>query len=151
MQQGVGRGAGAPGRGNFGGFRVGYANSPRPATCYKCGGPNHFARDCQAQAMKCYACGKLVYSEFFGRDSTHTLTASFRATSLAIVLRLMGGPLILLARPVIVVVKLVTSLVTVLRLNSRTAKLQHLLLLRPQPLLLRVLLQPQLLRLPQPQ
>lgn len=21
-------------------------------------GPNHFARDCQAQAMKCYACGK---------------------------------------------------------------------------------------------
>jgi len=23
------------------------------------GGPNHYARDCQAQAMKCYACGKL--------------------------------------------------------------------------------------------
>lgn len=22
-------------------------------------GPNHYARDCQAQAMKCYACGKL--------------------------------------------------------------------------------------------
>jgi len=21
-------------------------------------GPNHYARDCQAQAMKCYACGK---------------------------------------------------------------------------------------------
>ena len=32
----------------------------RAATCYKCGGPNHYARDCQAQAMKCYACGKLV-------------------------------------------------------------------------------------------
>jgi hypothetical protein len=32
---------------------------PRAATCYKCGGPNHYARDCQAQSMKCYACGKL--------------------------------------------------------------------------------------------
>lgn len=35
--------------------------------CYKCGGPNHYARDCQAQAMKCYACGKLGH---ISRDCT---------------------------------------------------------------------------------
>lgn len=56
----VGRGAGAPRGGFSGGYRGGYGGYPRAATCYKCGGPNHFARDCQAQAMKCYACGKLV-------------------------------------------------------------------------------------------
>ncbi|KAK3065972.1 hypothetical protein LTS18_002176, partial [Coniosporium uncinatum] len=71
---GAGRGAGAPGgpggfRGGGGagaGFRGGFGG-PRAATCYKCGGPNHYARDCQAQAMKCYACGKLGH---ISRDCT---------------------------------------------------------------------------------
>ncbi|EEQ33252.1 gig suppressor [Microsporum canis] len=57
-----------PARGGFNaGFRGGPAGYPRAATCYKCGGPNHFARDCQAQAMKCYACGKLGH---ISRDCT---------------------------------------------------------------------------------
>ena len=69
MGLGAGRG-GMMGRGGFmGGFRGGFGGGPRPAMCYKCGGPNHYARDCQAQTMKCYACGKLV---------------SFAATSLVI-------------------------------------------------------------------
>ncbi|KAK9385787.1 hypothetical protein V1515DRAFT_211994 [Lipomyces mesembrius] len=46
--------------------RIGYVPG-RAATCYKCGGPNHYARDCQAQAMKCYACGKLGH---ISRDCT---------------------------------------------------------------------------------
>ncbi len=61
----LGPGPGPPPRavrgGYGGGFRGGYSvTNNRAATCYKCGGPNHYARDCQAQAMKCYACGKLV-------------------------------------------------------------------------------------------
>lgn len=60
---GVGRGAPAS-RAAFGAARGGFAGGAaagggRTAMCYKCGGPNHYARDCQAQAMKCYACGKL--------------------------------------------------------------------------------------------
>ncbi|KAI5279101.1 hypothetical protein KEM54_004341 [Ascosphaera aggregata] len=52
-------------RGGYAGGRGGYMGGMMPrvassgTTCYKCGGPNHFARDCQANAMKCYACGKL--------------------------------------------------------------------------------------------
>ncbi|KAK4962243.1 gig suppressor, partial [Elasticomyces elasticus] len=66
---GPGAGRGIPvARGGFaGGFRGGFGGVPRANTCYKCGGPNHFARDCQAQAMKCYACGKLGH---ISRDCT---------------------------------------------------------------------------------
>ncbi|KAK1085513.1 gig suppressor [Friedmanniomyces endolithicus] len=61
----MGRGAGGFRGGRGGGFTGMQTN--RAATCYKCGGPNHFARDCQAQAMKCYACGKLGH---ISRDCT---------------------------------------------------------------------------------
>jgi hypothetical protein len=55
-----GRGGFAGGAGGFrGGYGGGGGGAPRAAPCYQCGGPNHYARDCQAQAIKCYACGKL--------------------------------------------------------------------------------------------
>lgn len=62
----VGRGGytrGAPPRGAYGGPGAGrgFSNGEddgRVQTCYKCGGPNHFARDCHAKSVKCYACGK---------------------------------------------------------------------------------------------
>ena len=51
---GVGRGLGAPRGGFAGGFapRGGFAGGPRPATCYKCGGPNHFARDVSSSKLR---------------------------------------------------------------------------------------------------
>ena len=71
-----GRGGPMMGRGGYGGgFRGGYIQGgPRAATCYKCGGPNHYARDCQAQAMKCYACGKLVSMSFSRGGKKNLLT-----------------------------------------------------------------------------
>lgn len=64
----IGRGAPIPRGGYAGGFRGGvFSPGPRQATCFKCGGPNHYARDCQSQAMKCYACGKLGH---ISRDCT---------------------------------------------------------------------------------
>lgn len=80
----------------------------RAATCYKCGGPNHYARDCQAQAMKCYACGKLVRllcscSKTF---VAHDTRAIFPETAP----RQMGGLSILLAKFAISVAKRATFL-----------------------------------------
>ncbi len=65
---GLGRGVPMAPRGGYGGYsRGGFAAGGARSMCYKCGGPNHFARDCQAQAMKCYACGKLGH---ISRDCT---------------------------------------------------------------------------------
>ncbi|KAM6524687.1 gig suppressor [Fusarium falciforme] len=41
--------------------------APVPLLATSAVAPNHFARDCQAQAMKCYACGKLGH---ISRDCT---------------------------------------------------------------------------------
>jgi len=61
----AGRGGyrGTPLRAGFGAPNMGRGYSAgeddgRVQTCYKCGGPNHFARDCHAKSVKCYACGK---------------------------------------------------------------------------------------------
>src|SRR5579871_5926829 len=59
----AGRGGGFPRGGPRGGFTGsgtgrGFEADGRLQTCYKCGGPNHFARDCHAKSVKCYACGK---------------------------------------------------------------------------------------------
>ncbi|KAI9825038.1 MAG: hypothetical protein M1826_007116 [Phylliscum demangeonii] len=63
---GIGRGI-VPARVGFVTPFPSFMASPRMSTCYKCGGPNHYARDCQAQTMKCYACGKLGH---ISRDCT---------------------------------------------------------------------------------
>ena len=58
---GFNRGAAPRGGFNNPGMGRGFANGEedgRVQTCYKCGGPNHFARDCHAKSVKCYACGK---------------------------------------------------------------------------------------------
>ena len=54
-----GRGGPSGRGGGRGGFGRGFGDEDgRIQTCYKCGGPNHFARDCHAKSVKCYACGK---------------------------------------------------------------------------------------------
>ena len=40
-------------------WRYGQPSRLESACINRVPGPNHYARDCQAQAMKCYACGKL--------------------------------------------------------------------------------------------
>ena len=99
---------GMMGRGGFaGGFRGGFAGGQRTATCFKCGGPNHYARDCQALAMKCYACGKLV--RVLEQRILSPKTDSLRATFHETVRHQMVAPLIPLVRCVIDVGKQVIS------------------------------------------
>lgn len=57
----AGPGAGAV-RPPFAGGRGVGVMPGRVSTCFKCGGPNHYARDCQAMAQKCYACGKMGHT-----------------------------------------------------------------------------------------
>ncbi|RUS16291.1 hypothetical protein BC937DRAFT_91403 [Endogone sp. FLAS-F59071] len=53
------RGGPVGGRGGFvGGFGGPQGGMGPRVICYKCGGYNHFARDCQANGVKCYNCGK---------------------------------------------------------------------------------------------
>ncbi|KAF9947572.1 hypothetical protein BGZ72_010460 [Mortierella alpina] len=62
MNMNMGMGMGTRGGRGRGAGSVGYMNAGshgRVVICYKCGGPNHFARDCMANAVKCYNCGKL--------------------------------------------------------------------------------------------
>jgi cellular nucleic acid-binding protein len=104
-----GRPAGFPrGGGYAGGYGV---TTNRAATCYKCGGPNHYARDCQAQAMKCYACGKLVSS---GHAADVYIANMLRDISLVTALHQTEDPSTPLARPATSVTSLATSARTAL-------------------------------------
>lgn len=79
----------------------------------RCGGPNHFARDCQAQAMKCYACGKIFHdNSCFSR--TDNLQASLDISP-AIVLHQMVDHSTLPEKPATNAVTLDTSPVIALK------------------------------------
>jgi cellular nucleic acid-binding protein len=67
-------GRGGPRGGYGGGMGRGFMNGEddgRVQTCYKCGGPNHFARDCHAKSVKCYACGKFEGHIVFSFMKSH--------------------------------------------------------------------------------
>jgi hypothetical protein len=113
-------------RGGFGGY--GAVTTNRAATCYKCGGPNHYARDCQAQAMKCYACGKLVSRQ----SATQCLTDVPRVTYPATARPLMEA----LSMPPVRRVTSVASPVISARTAHRPRRLVRAPMLCPQDLTL---------------
>ncbi|KAF9965011.1 hypothetical protein BGZ70_005565 [Mortierella alpina] len=59
MNMGMGSGMRGNRQGGGDGVHMNAGIQGRMIVCYKCGGPNHFARDCKAGEIKCYNCGKL--------------------------------------------------------------------------------------------